>query len=128
MNLLLDTHIWLWWLADDQRLSLKARELIGDMSNTLLVSSISVWEVVIKAELGKIRVQSDLCEATLAQGIQFLDFEVADAVRVSHLPVHHRDPFDRALLAQAVRNGLRLLTADAQLLEYKPGVDILHAS
>ncbi len=124
MTLLLDTHVWLWWLTDDEALSAAARADIEDLDNQVLVSSISMWEVVIKSQLGKLKVDGDVVAATLSRGITFLPFGVNHAQAVEQLVPLHRDPFDRALLAQAACDGLRFLTADRDLRVYAPGVDV----
>jgi PIN domain nuclease of toxin-antitoxin system len=116
---LLDTHVVLWWLADDRNLSPRAIAFIEDDENEFFVSSISVWEIVIKAQLGKIDADvEELRPACVAAGFGSLAFDLDDAVEVAKLPPLHRDPFDRALVAQARCNGLRLLTSDARVMDY----------
>ena len=117
MRLLLDTHIMLWCLEDSPRLTARARDLVTDPSNDVLVSAASLWEVAIKHALG--RLQLDL--ATLEPGLRKTGFEQLDitgshALAVAHLPEHHRDPFDRLLAAQSIAEGLRLVTHDSALL------------
>ncbi len=122
MKLLLDTHIFLWWVSDDPQLSTKARVLIGDGHNTLYWSAASSWEVSIKYALGRM----PLPEAPE----QFLPVEIgknrleslpiidAHAFQAGQLPHHHRDPFDRMLVAQAQVESLALLSNDQQLNHY----------
>jgi len=116
---LLDTHVMLWWMSDDPALPISAGELLDDEDNDLFVSSITLWEIAIKAGLGKLDADVSGISAALGPaGIESLDFRVADAIEVKNLAAIHRDPFDRALIAQAQQNGLRLLTVDEELRAY----------
>ena len=126
MNLLIDTHILLWSLNEPERLSDACREALESPENQVWVSAISVWEIWIKAQIGKLRSPQGLAEAIAAQGMQSLPFTMAHADEVSTLPMHHRDPFDRALLAQAAKENLRFVTADTFLAKYADRVDFLH--
>lgn len=119
MRLLLDTHVLLWWFADDRQLSRQARALIADGNNQLLVSAASVWEIDIKAALGRIDVElDDLEDAIVNGGFDPLAIAVPHAVRVGRLPNVHRDPFDRMLVAQASIEELRLVTHDRVFERY----------
>lgn len=119
MRLLLDTHILLWWLNDDPQLPSEAAKLIADRGNQVSASSMSVWEMAIKIGLG--RLEADIHEVLAAaqeSGFRPLPFTVEHAAAVAHLPPYHRDPFDRALVAQAVLEPLKLLTHDGTLAVY----------
>ena len=118
-RLLLDTHVVLWWLSDDQRLGEEARRLIANPGHYVAVSAVSVWEMAIKSSIGKLTVPDDVGEAILASGFAPLAVTIEHAARVGELPWHHRDPFDRMLVAQAQVEGLELLTADAGLGDYR---------
>ena len=121
MRLLLDTHVVLWTLDDSPRLGPRARELMTARGAECFVSAVSFWEIAIKASLRRrdFRVDADrLIEACLAAGLRLLPFAPAHAVRVARLPRHHADPFDRALVAQALVEPLTLLTRDATLAPY----------
>lgn len=119
MRLLLDTHILLWCLVDDAALSPQARMQITDPANQIFMSSISLWEIAIKVQLGKLKGDvREIRTAALASGFQPLPFSLDHAVAVAQLPGHHRDPFDRALIAQAQYEPLYLLTHDHVLLAY----------
>jgi PIN domain nuclease of toxin-antitoxin system len=119
MRLLLDTHLLLWCLVDDAALSHRARSLIADPSNQIYVSSISLWEIAIKTQIGKLTGDvSEIHTAALAAGFLPLHFALNHAAAVAQLPNHHRDPFDRALIAQAQCEPLYLLTHDHALLPY----------
>jgi PIN domain nuclease of toxin-antitoxin system len=116
---LLDTHILLWCLEDNSALPLEAKVLVADPRNEVFVSPISLWEVAIKARLGKIVADpSEVRSAALQSGFVELPFSLEHAVAVAQLPDHHRDPFDRALIAQAQCEPLRLLTHDQLVAAY----------
>ncbi len=124
MRLLLDTHILLWALADQPSLSERARDAITDPANDIYVSSLSLWEIAIKARLGKISTDvQEVRAAALATGFRPLPFTLEHAIAVADLPDRHRDPFDRGLIAQARVEPLFLLTHDDVLAAY--GDDIL---
>jgi PIN domain nuclease of toxin-antitoxin system len=125
LNLLLDTHIWIWWLTDDPSLSIEARSLVEDPKNQIIVSAISFWEVVVKSQIGKLQMSDRLEEASASNNIVVLPFRASHALAVSKLPLHHRDPFDRALIAQSVAEGLRFMTVDKALAAYSDNVDLL---
>jgi PIN domain nuclease of toxin-antitoxin system len=123
MRLLLDTHLLIWAMGDPGRLSTSLRKRLEDPANALVFSVASLWELVIKAGLGRegFLVQPALLRrALLDGGWQELPIAARHVFAVAHLPSLHRDPFDRLLLAQATEEGLLLLTADAQLARY-PG-------
>jgi PIN domain nuclease of toxin-antitoxin system len=119
VRLLLDTHVLLWWLADDRKLSKDARTMIADANHQVLVSAASVWEVAIKTALKRIEIElDDLEDAILKSGFEPLPIAVRHAVRVGRLPDVHRDPFDRMLVAQAGVEELRLVTHDRLFERY----------
>lgn len=118
MRLLLDTHIYLWALTDDRKLTPTARQLIQD-AEEIYVSSASIWEASIKIGLGKLDADiNQLVNEIEACGFRELSVCSSHAARVCTLPDIHRDPFDRMLIAQALCEPLRLLTADHQLAAY----------
>jgi PIN domain nuclease of toxin-antitoxin system len=118
MRLLLDTHIFLWIATNDPRLSTRARRLIS-AADERFVSSASIWEAAIKAGLGKLDIDvGELIRAISASGIRELPVRAVHGAVVRDLPHHHRDPFDRLLVAQARHEPLRLVTADAHLARY----------
>jgi len=119
MRLLLDTHILLWCLVDHPALSGQARMLIADPTNQIYMSFISFWELAIKIQLGKLSGDvSEIRVVARANGFLPLPFALDHAVAVAGLPMHHRDPFDRALIAQAHCEPLDLLTHDQALVAY----------
>lgn len=118
MNLLLDTHIALWWLADDPALSTVFRDHIGDSNNLVFVSAATVWEVSVKSSIGKLDVDESWLDALRADEMQPLPISWNHADRVRQLPAIHRDPFDRLLIAQALEEHLVLVTADKTIPQY----------
>jgi len=119
MRVLLDTHIVLWWLTGDRRLSKQADRVIKDADNVIFVSAASLWEVAIKAGLGQIEADPFAIQAAIEpSGFAELPVTGKHAARVATLPSHHRDPFDRMLLAQSLAEPMRLLTSDATLARY----------
>jgi PIN domain nuclease of toxin-antitoxin system len=122
LNLLLDTHILLWWLADDRQLSEAARELITNPENAIFVSAVTMWEIWLKHSLGKLQIPEDFEQALDQEGFESLPLTAAHARRVDTLDWHHRDPFDRMLIAQAQVAGMTLLTADGLLSAYGEAV------
>jgi len=117
MRILLDTHLILWWVNDDCSLSRIARKLIADPDNTIFFSSVSTWEIWLKKSLGKLEVPDQFQECIAGEFTE-LPLTVAHTRGVAELEWHHRDPFDRLLIAQAQAADLTLLTADAQLAPY----------
>ena len=117
-RLLVDTHALLWWLADDPTLSSPARDAIADPANEPLVSTASIWKIAIKRSLGKLDAPDDLPETILDEGFSYLPVGAVHAWHVRELPMHHRDPFDRLLAAQALIEGLPIVTADTRFLDY----------
>ena len=127
MKFLLDTHILLWALTNDERLPKDTREIIADRRHDVFVSSASIWELAIKQSLGKIPA-TDLYlieRAILDTGFTPLEITIRHASEVTQLPPHHRDPFDRMLIAQAISEGARLITHDVQLSKYGATVQVV---
>ena len=118
MNLLLDTHVFIWTLDDDPKLTAAAWSMI-ETADAVYVSSASIWEAAIKYQLGKIKVAPErLLEAVTPSGFLELAVNSRHAAAVAHLPPIHRDPFDRLLIAQAISEPLHFLTANGQLPQY----------
>ncbi len=125
MRLLLDTHVLLWWLQDNHKLSLSARARIIAASQ-VYVSSVSTWEAGIKAAAGKLDVDmAELAAAITDSGFLELAISHRHALKVAQLPAIHRDPFDRMLIAQAMCEPLKLLTADRVLAGYSELVEVI---
>lgn len=119
MRLLLDTHVFLWWLADARELGPKARRAIADPGNEVLLSAASIWEIGIKKALGKLRAPERLDRIAEESGFVGLPITLAHAEAAAALPPHHRDPFDRMLVAQAQIENVTIVTQDPQLSLYK---------
>jgi len=124
VKLLLDTHVLLWWLADDDRLPAATRDAVSVAAEARF-SAASVWEIAIKRTLGRLEVPDDYLEAVEASDIQLLSITGEHAEAAGALPRHHDDPFDRMLIAQARIDELTLVTADRRLPDY--GVPVLLA-
>lgn len=124
MRLLLDTHALLWWLADAE-LSAFAREAIAEPDNVVVVSAANAWEIAIKKSLGKLSAPDDLAEQIEINGFPPLPISIAHAQAAGALPRHHDDPFDRMLIAQALLEGLTVVTQDERFAAY--GVAVLTA-
>ena len=112
MRLLLDTHVFLWWRGDDPRLGEPEREAIRDGQNDVFLSAASIWEIVIKQALGRLRIPEPASVAAARLGFEPLPISFAHAEATALLPALHRDPFDRMLITQARTEGLALVTRD----------------
>ncbi len=119
MRLLLDTHVLLWWLGDDPTLSPQARAALADGKNPAYVSSAVIWEISIKRAIGKLKVPKRFRAVLDDQPFEPLDITPEHAHAVGDLPLHHSDPFDRMLVAQAKIEGLTLVTRDKHLAAYE---------
>jgi PIN domain nuclease of toxin-antitoxin system len=117
-RLLIDTDALLWWLTDDARLSPAAREAIAEPTNETLASAASAWEIAIKRSLGKLNAPDDLLTQVVTQGFEWLAISAEHAWEVSSLPLHHRDPFDRLLVAQSLVERAPIVTADERFAPY----------
>ncbi len=122
MRVLLDTHVWLWMLAAPERLSKKGRSIIIAAENELVLSAASTWEIAIKFALGKLQLpetpESYIPRLIARSAVTPLPVHVRHTLHVATLPTHHRDPFDRLLVAQAQLEDLPILTADASFRRY----------
>ncbi len=119
MRLLLDTHILLWWVTADRRLSKALSATLASPENDVAVSAASIWEIAIKRSLGRIEVDLDeLLSSMTADGFTELPVRFAHSLRLESLPRHHDDPFDRLLIVQSIAEGRRLVTKDEAILGY----------
>lgn len=123
MNALLDTHVFLWWITDDNRLSSEVRKFIENGENQIFFSAASGWEIAIKSGLGKLSLPTgDLAmfieDQLRVNAFNSLPVQVNHALYVTHLPLIHRDPFDRMLVAQAMTEEMPIITSDNWLRQY----------
>lgn len=126
MNLLLDTHAFLWWVSDDPQLPDRARDAIADGRNEVFFSVVSAWEIVVKAGLGRLRLEGEtdafIDEQLEANAFQVLPVHLRHALALAGLPDLHRDPFDRMLVAQASNDDLTIVSGDPRLVAYPVSV------
>ena len=129
MRLLLDTHAFLWWVDDNRRLSRKARAAIASRQHACYLSLASVWEMAIKASMDRLSLPSGVdrfvSEQLAANEFEALPIDLRHSGEVARLPFHHRDPFDRMMIAQAMEEGLTIVTRDRHFRAY--GVPVLAA-
>ena len=125
MRLLLDTHVFLWAVTANRRLKAATRDYLSQ-ADAVYVSAASIWEIAIKSRLGKIEADPlTLANAIAESGFQELTVTSKHAAAVASLPLHHTDPFDRLLLAQAFMEPLRLVTADEALIAYGGAIEVI---
>jgi PIN domain nuclease of toxin-antitoxin system len=122
MKVVLDTHAFLWWISDDDRLSTSARSIIGNRENELYLSAATGWEIAIKAKLGRIhlpgKVDSFIAKQLELNDIYSLPIHMSHALNVYNLPNYHRDPFDRLIISQTQLEKMSILTMDPQIARY----------
>lgn len=123
MRLLPDTHAILWGIGNDRRFSARARELLADPANEVLLSPVVVWEIGIKRAVGRLEAPEDIATRMLEAGAVELPVTIAHARAAGALPLHHHDPFDRLLVAQARAEGAILVSADPALRSYAVPVE-----
>ena len=126
MRILLDTHIFLWFISGDAQLSTDVRDAIRDSDNEVYLSAVSVWEAIIKYQLGKLPLpespETYLPKQRNLHQIASLGLDESSVIQLAKLPPLHRDPFDRMLICQALQNGLTIATVDAAVRAYSVGV------
>ena len=123
MKLLLDTHILLWWLTQDRKLSQTEVTIISDPDNLIFVSAATAWEIAVKKMIGKLAAPDDLSAALAANDFFELPISIEHTQKLYQLPLHHHDPFDRMLIVQAMSEDLTLMTRDAKIALY--GIKII---
>ena len=123
MKILLDTHVWLWWLTEPERLPKKMREAVENRANQLCFSVASSWEIAIKHAAGKLPLPEEpgdfVPKRLMRDGVKTLAIEHRHALYVSRLPPHHQDPFDRLLIAQGVLEKIPIATVDPKFAKYE---------
>ncbi|MGL4880515.1 MAG: type II toxin-antitoxin system VapC family toxin [Waterburya sp.] len=118
MQFLLDTHALIWWLSKNPTLSSQAHQAIANPDNLVFVSAASAWEIAIKKSLGKLETPNDLVEQIEKKRFKSLAISIEQALMVEQLPLHHQDPFDRILIAQARYLNLTIITRDNKFNSY----------
>jgi len=119
VKVLLDTHALLWWLSDSEKLGPAAREIIADPAHDILISVVSLWEISIKIRIGKLDADlNEITDAFPAEGFTLLQIIPEHLKVLMGLPMHHRDPFDHLLMAQALREQASFLSGDSQMDHY----------
>ena len=118
MKILVDTHIFLWMLSSPEKLNDKRRYELVTPANEVFLSAMSIAELMIKHSIGKMHIEFDPLEMAKEMRIEMLNFSGVDAMMLGQLPFHHKDPFDRMIIAQAIANRLDLMSDDSKFLEY----------
>jgi PIN domain nuclease of toxin-antitoxin system len=118
MEILFDTHMLLWHLADDQRLKLAKSKIIEDPENEVFFSIVSLWEIAIKTRIGKLEISQPIAKL-IPGGIHLLDLKINHIQKLENHALHHRDPFDRLLIAQAMEENLSIMTNDMYFKYYE---------
>jgi len=126
MKILLDTQCWLWWIAAPEKLSQSARLRIADKRNTVYLSAASSWEITIKYSIGKLPLPETpmqfIPKRLARDAITALPIEIMHTLYVANLPRHHRDPFDRILIAQSIKEDIAIMTVDKQFELYEANI------
>ncbi len=119
MNIIVDTHIFLWLLNDPSKVKNKYLKLLKNLENTIFLSVISIAELIIKSSIGKIEINFNIIEYAKKMGFELLDFTANDAILLKSLPFYHKDPFDRMIICQALANNYYIITDDENFKNYK---------
>lgn len=119
MNILIDTHIFLWLIYDTKKVNKKYMDYLKDLDNTIYLSAMSIAEIMIKKSIGNLEVDFDMDEVLHVMGIKVLDFDAKSAMLLGTLPLHHRDPFDRMIIAQAMTNRCKIISVDSKFAFYE---------
>ncbi len=115
MKIIIDTHIYLWALGEPEKIDDEKRSALEDLSNTIYVSAISIAEIMIKASLQKLRIDFDPVELAKKSGFRLLDFSAEAGLLLKDMPFHHKDPFDRMLVAQSITENYPIMTEDPKI-------------
>lgn len=119
MKLLLDTHILIWWLTEDKKLSQTEIDIITDSDNIIFISAATAWEIAVKKMIGKLEAPDDLTAALTANNFFELPITIKHSQKLYQLPLHHHDPFDRIMVAQAIAEDLIFMTRDIKIKLYE---------
>ncbi len=115
---LLDSHIFLWWLTNAQKLESNVYNIISDSNNKIYISAATIWEISIKEALGKLKINADINSAIIESGFMELRISAKCAQATKKLPLIHKDPFDRMLISQAIEGDITLISADRFIFQY----------
>jgi PIN domain nuclease of toxin-antitoxin system len=118
MNIIIDTHIFLWALSAPEKLSAAKRSILEDLSNTIYVCAVSIAEIMIKASLGKLQFDFNPVETARESGFALRSFSAEAALLLKDLPFHHKDPFDRMLIAQSLADNFHIMSDDPKIAQY----------
>ncbi len=118
MNIIIDTHIFLWALSDPERISASKRTALEDLSNTIYVSAVSIAEIMIKASVGKLAIDFNPADMATESGFALLDFSAEAALLLKDMPFHHKDLFDRMLIAQSITDNFPIMTENPKIALY----------
>jgi PIN domain nuclease of toxin-antitoxin system len=118
LKIIIDTHIFLWSLSEPEKLVAPKIQALQALYNTIYVSSVSIAEMMIKASIGKLTVDFDPVEMAQKMGFELLDFNAKDALLLKDMPLHHKDPFDRMLIAQSITNNFSIMSDDQKFVLY----------
>jgi len=118
MKILIDTHIFLWMLSYPEKLNEQRRYLLESPSNEIYLSAMSVTELMIKSSIGKLEINFNPVEMAEKMGVQLLDFSATTALLLKDMPYHHKDPFDRMIIAQSISNKMKLMSDDSKFKFY----------
>lgn len=119
MKYLLDTHVFIWWMEENRRLSAETKAIIDDPLNDIFISVVTPWEIVIKIKAKKLKVPKNYASYVLNSIFELLPIEISHVLGIEKLPDIHKDPFDRILISQARAENLTLITHDPKIWEYK---------
>ena len=118
MNIIIDTHIFLWAVSAPHKISKSKRGIIETLSNTIYVSSITITELMIKSFIGKLDINFNPIEISLDSGFELLDFSAEDALVLKNMPFHHKDPFDMMLISQSINRKFKIMSDDSKFRAY----------
>lgn len=118
-NFLIDTQIFIWWMEENKKLPAGIKSILDDPLNNIFISVAAPWEIVIKIKSGKLRVPKNFAEFVMNEVFKVLPIQVNHVLHLRKLPLHHKDPFDRILISQAIVESLTLITADQKIWKYK---------
>ena len=118
MNIIIDTHVFLWLLNDPSKVDKTYLQHLENTDNNIYLSSMSMVEIIIKSSIGKLTIDFDIEQAANAMDVEIMSFDAKDALQLSKLPLHHKDPFDRMIIAQTISKDFSLISDDSKFDQY----------